>query len=210
MEEEIHVHREEEAGVRGGSAAAYAPAGAYVQPIEQGLYLKDRVRWASIWGGYLVAFALQLWLAAIGFAIFAPQAAGAVTTGAFPAGVSTALAIWTGIAALIALFVGGLLASRLAGIVGTDNGIWNGVVLWGLSFTVLLVLASLGIGGVFGAAAANVGGLGVRPGMAGETLTAVSTGVWWFVLFQLLGLLAAAGGGAVGARHAVEGEEVQR
>jgi hypothetical protein len=145
-----------------------------------------------------VAFALQIWLTAIGFAIFARALNNA------PATTGTTLAIWGGIAALIALFIGGLLASRLAGIEGTINGMWNGVVLWGLSFVILMVLASLGATGVLGAITGNVGATaptGATPGTTATALGAAQTGAWWFVLFQFLGLLAAAAGGIVGARR---------
>lgn len=212
MEDEIHVHREEDtSGVRGGAAAAYAQGGAYAQPVERGLLLKDRVRWASVWGGYVVAFALQLWLTAIGFAIFAPRAGVAVATGTAPIGASTGLAIWAGVAALIALFVGGLLASKLAGIAGTYNGVYNGVVLWGLSFVILLVLTSLGGTGILGAMTGNLGATTPTTGTAGNVGSALinaGRGTWWFVVFQFLGLLAAALGGAAGAR--AEEEEVVR
>ncbi|MEN6519724.1 MAG: hypothetical protein ABFD46_01025 [Armatimonadota bacterium] len=202
MEDEIHVQREEEAGRRGGAASAYA--GAYAQPVERGILLKDRVRWASVWGGYLVAFALQLWLTVLGFAIFG-QGLGAATTS-----VTTGLVIWAGVAALIALFVGGLLAARLGGIAGTDNGIYNGVVLWGLSFVILMVLASLGAGGVLGAMLGQTGGgAPTTPGATSTALGTATTGAWWFFIFQFLALVAAAAGGALGARPAPE-EEASR
>lgn len=208
MEDEIHVHREEDtSGVRGGAVPAYAQGQAYAHPVERELMLKDRVRWASVWGGYVVAFAIQLWLTAIGFAIFAPQAVRAVATGSIPTGASTGLAIWAGVAALIALFIGGLLAARFAGVVGTMNGIVNGVVLWGLSFTILLVLASLGSAGILGAMTSGfgpIGGTAIRVGAAGNALMNAGSGTWWFVLFQFLGLIAAAAGGAAGAREDVE------
>jgi len=200
MEEEIHVQREE-AGRRGGAAASYA--GAYAQPVERGILLKDRVRWASVWGGYLIAFALQIWLTAIGFAIFGEG------LGVAPATQATNLAIWAGVSALITLFIGGLLAARLGGIAGTDNGVYNGIVLWGLSFVILMILASLGASGVLGAMLGQTGGTPATPGTPGADLGVATTGAWWFVLFQFLGLIAAAAGGALGARPVTE-EEAHR
>jgi hypothetical protein len=197
MADEIHVNREQEAGVRGGAAsAAYGRAGEYAQPVERGMLLKDRVRWASVWGGLVVAFALQIWLTAIGLALFARGLNNA------PAGTGSTLAIWAGIAWLISLFIGGLLASRLAGIAGRDNGLWNGIVLWGLAFTLLTILASAGAGGALG----TLFGAGATaptptPGQANMALGALTSGAWMLVLFQFLSLVAAAAGGVAGARH---------
>lgn len=206
MADEIHVNREQEEGAKGGSAAAaYAPAGVYAQPVEQGLLLKDRVRWASVCAGLVVAFAVQVWLTVIGLAIYARQLSAA------PANTGGALGIWAGVAALIALFIGGLLASRLAGVAGTANGLWNGIVLWGLSFTVLVILGSLGAGGILNAAYGNVlggGFAGATPHETNMALNVVRAGAWTFVVFQFLGLCAAAIGGAVGARPEVETEDV--
>lgn len=201
MEDEIHVQREEDAGRRGGAASAYA--GAYAQPVERGILLKDRVRWAAVWGGYLIAFAFQIWLTAIGFAIFGEG------LGVAPATQATNLAVWAGISALIALFIGGMLAARLGGIAGTDNGMYNGIVLWGLSFVILMVLASLGASGVLGAMLGQTGGVPTAPGTPTTALGTATTGAWWFVLFQFLGLIAAAAGGALGARPVTE-EEASR
>lgn len=194
MEDEIHVQREEDAGRRGGAAASYA--GAYAQPVERGILLKDRIRWAAVWGGYLIAFALQIWLTAIGFAIFGGG------LGVAPAAQATNLAIWAGVSALIALFIGGLLAARLGGIAGTDNGMYNGIVLWGLSFVIIMVLASLGASGVLG----QTGGVPTTPGTPAAALGTATTGAWWFVLFQFLGFIAAAAGGALGSRPVTEEE----
>lgn len=204
MEEEIHVQREEEAGRRGGAAAAYVP-GAMAQPVERGLYLKDRVRWGSVWAGLVVALSAQVWLTAIGFALLAPGQAATVTEGI------SGLGLWAAIAGFIALFIGGLLASRLAGIAGTVNGLWNGIVLWGLAFTLITILASLGAGGILGWALGGGGAQIMRPGQTEiqvqQVLGTAATGAWWFVLGQFLGLLAAASGGALGARPLTEGEQ---
>ncbi len=200
MADEIHVNREQDTGVRGGAAAATHPyAGEYAQPVERGLLLKDRVRWASVWAGLVVAFSFQVWFTAIGFAVFARGLNNA------PADAGSAIGIWAGVAWLISLFIGGLLASRLAGIAGTDNGLWNGIVLWGLSFSILVIMASVGAGGILGTVlGGNVGTPTPAPGQANMALGAAQSGAWYFVLFQFLSLLAAAAGGAAGARKMTE------
>lgn len=186
--EERHEEEVQQSGVRGGSAAAYVP-GTYTRTTERVTTFGDRIRWAPVWAGLVVAFAGQIWLTAIGVAIFAR--AGAAGSG---------LGVWTGITGLIALSIGGLIASKLSAAEGSANGIWHGVVLWGLAFTLLTILGSIGIGGAYsafftGAKAASAPGISTM---------GITNGAWLFVVFQLLSLIAAAAGGAAGARPVVE------
>jgi len=204
MEEEIHVEREEEAGVRGGAAAAYVPAAAVPRAAGGVLAWADRVRWPAVWAGWLTYFALWVWFTAIGLAIWVGVAASPAT--AFGPG----FAVWTGVSSLVALFVGGVIMSRLAGIAGAGNGIWNGVVLWGLSFTLLIIMASFGglqAGGVLGTLFGGVPRTAAPS--PGVMHVAATTSAWLFVIFEFLGLIFAAAGGAAGARAPVE-EEVVR
>jgi len=56
------------------------------------------------------------------------------------------------IIALIAFFVGGYVAARASGVVGRGYGALNGFLVWGLGMVVVLALAALGLGSLFGAA----------------------------------------------------------
>ncbi|HOK54866.1 MAG TPA: hypothetical protein PLZ21_08935 [Armatimonadota bacterium] len=202
MDEEIHVEREQEAGRRGGAAAAYAPAGATGVTAERAVPLWQIVRWGAIWAALFITLALQIWLVAIGYAVAAPTAAEATE-------VFTGLGLWIAIASLISLFIGGYAASRLAGVVGYLNGMWHGITLWGFVFSLAAILGALGVAGIFGGILGPGGVTGVTPSQAqaGELLRASSTAAWYFVLGQFLALLAAAGGGVVGARSMAAEEE---
>ena len=116
-------------------------------------------RWGAVFAGAFVAMGLWILLYAFGLAVGLnsldmnnPRAIGAWT------------GIWSFIAPLIALFVGGLVAARGAGPVDRTVGIMHGAVVWGLTTVagVLLVgmLASALVAGLGRAGAGAVQGLG--------------------------------------------------
>lgn len=187
------AEREEEMqGRRGGSAEPYVrPPYAVEGRPESAHWFTDRVRWSSVWAGLVVAFATQLVLASLVFAIVA-----SATPGVAPD--PGAVGLWTAIMALIALFLGGWTAARLAGITGRWNGIWNGVVVWALALTLGSVAAALGIGGVLGYTGMPITGAAQQ--QLGQIMGTAITGAWWFFIGAILALLAAALGGLAGSR----------
>jgi hypothetical protein len=168
------------------------------QPVEEGILLKDRVRWSAVWAGMVVAFGTQLVLSAL---ILAVALGSSANRGASPQPFSSA-GIWTAIAALIALFLGGWTAARLAGVAGRLNGVWNGIVVWALALTLGTLAASLGVSGVLGYTGMGPGTPmgGATGGRLTEMMTSASNGAWWFFIGALVALIAAALGGLVGAR----------
>src|SRR5690242_18225546 len=74
-----------------------------------------RVSWSGVWGGFFVGLGILVILAALGVAVgvtvTSPAAADVQALG-------TGAGIWTFASALIALFIGGLVASR-TGLVAT-------------------------------------------------------------------------------------------
>lgn len=155
----------------------------------------DRVRWSAIWSGLLVAIATQMILSALGLAIglytFTQTAAGAL-------GVNwSAVGLWTAIWALVALFLGGWVAARLASSPTSANGAWHGVVVWALALVLGTLLTAIGVTGVLGFLPSRVL---TTPGV---TPTDVTGTAWGFFIGALLGLGAAAWGGSVGKRREV-------
>lgn len=102
---------------------------------------RDRIRWGPIWAGIVVAVGsyliLQLLLVAV----------GAVDLG----DAGTDEAIWSGIAALIAFFIGGLATGATSMWQGVDDGIIHGIVMWFAALVLLIVLAAFGGGVALGA-----------------------------------------------------------
>jgi hypothetical protein len=201
---EIHeeVHQDEDIGLKRGSYAAPAAPYMWDQAVQQGYFLKDRIRWSSVWAGLVIALTVQFLLSAIGvaFGVRGLVPAPGVISGA----AATTLGVWMAISAIIALFLGGLATARFAGIAGTNNGVWNGVVLWALTITIGTIAASMGAGSALSSMFGGTGAATATTGEVHRALGMASAGAGWFVLGSLLGLLAAALGGAAGARNPAE------
>jgi len=118
-----------------------------------------RVAWGGVWSGFLVAVGVFLLLSTLGLAIGISSAdigpnqslnAGALGTGA---------AIWSGVTLLIALFVGGLVATRAGAIYDKAAGVVEGGLVWVLSVLAILYMATSGIGMLAGAVSGTFSGL---------------------------------------------------
>lgn len=113
-----------------------------------------RASWAGIWGGFLIVMGVLVLLATLGIAV------GVTTAGLGPDGsydgkaLGTGAAIWSGLSLLIALFVGGLAASRLGMVADRTNALMQGVLMWVMAILAIIWLASRGVaivaGGAFG------------------------------------------------------------
>lgn len=101
-----------------------------------------RVSWGGIWGGVLVVMGTMLLLTTLGLAI-GISAADPQQTQAGEVG--TAAAVWTSISLLIALFLGGMAATRLGVILDRTTGVLEGALVWVLSLLIILYLASSGV-----------------------------------------------------------------
>lgn len=118
--------------------------------VEREPYVK--VSWGAVFAGAFVAVATWILLYAFGLAIglsaIDPQDLGSARV----AGIGTG--IWSIIAPLIALFVGGYVAAHFAGRVLRRDGILHGVVVWALTaigglLVLGLVLSNI-VGAIFG------------------------------------------------------------
>ena len=113
-----------------------------------------RISWGGIWAGVLTVMGTLLFLTTLGLAI---GISAADPTSGDASALGTGAAIWTGLSLLIALFVGGVAATRLGMVFDKAAGAFEGALVWVLSFLLILWLASSGvrlvasgISGVFG------------------------------------------------------------
>ena len=115
---------------------------------------RDRVRWGPIWAGLIVALGVNVLL----------QLA-LVATGAFGLDVErTGLpegALLSGLAALVAFFVGGLVTGASTMWRDGSDGAFHGVVMWALAVVSVLLLSVLGSGLALGAASDVADDLGI-------------------------------------------------
>jgi hypothetical protein len=109
-----------------------------------------RVSWGGIFGGVLCAVGLLLLLAALGVAIGITAADPAETRAST---IGTGAGIWAGVSLLLALFLGGLVATRIGAISDRTTGFFEGALVWVVTILLMGYLATSGIstvaGGIF-------------------------------------------------------------
>ncbi|WP_205525394.1 hypothetical protein [Pyxidicoccus trucidator] len=118
-----------------------------VVPAVAGIPFK--LSWSSILGGAFVALGIWILLYSLGLALGLSSVDPGDPGSARSAGIGTG--IWSLIAPLIALFVGGYVASRTAGVVDKMGGALHGVVLWGLTTLAGTLLMGMAISSLMGA-----------------------------------------------------------
>lgn len=164
---------------------------------------RDRARWGAVWAGLITAIATFLLLTTAAVAI----GAVAVDAGADPETGSMAGGIAGAVIALLAFLAGGFVAGRTAGVVGRGYGAFNGFLVWALGIVLILALAAMGLGSLFGASGdlfAQYRDLG-SPQPEGVDPNAVVDGIRNGSIGAFIGMLlpaiAATVGGLLGSRE---------
>ena len=134
------------------------------------------VSWSSIFAGVTVAIAVQLLLNLLGIGV------GSATInpqqGQQPGqGLAVGAAIWFVLSSVIALFVGGWIAGRLAGTPNKKDGALHGFVTWALASLVLFYLLSTAVGGLVGGAASVLGQTASLAAHGAKAVTPAATNV---------------------------------
>ena len=167
----------------------------------------DRVRWAAVLTGLVVALITVAILSVLGVAIGFTT----ITPGDIAGTLGSGTGVWSAISILIALVVGGWTAARTAAVPGRANGALNGAMVW--VATTLLVFTLLGSGiATLAAVAGSIVTSGARLAapLTGQTaansdiLSVGSTAAWGMLLALLVGLVAATLGGLLGARSVTD------
>jgi hypothetical protein len=152
-----------------------------------------RISWGAVFGGVVLALAVNLLLALLGVGIglttVDPAQPGG-TPGAGALGIGAA--IWWVASLIVAMFVGGFAAARLAGVHLSGDGVLHGLIAWGFVVLLTFYLLSSAVGSLVGGVLGSVSG-GIQ-GIAGAVPEAVGgaggSG----------GQPGAGGGGAIGQR----------
>jgi hypothetical protein len=125
-----------------------------------------KVSWGGVFAGVLVAMGVSMLLAALGVAI----GVSAVNPGETdPEAIGIGAAVWGGVQLLIALFIGGMVATRVGAIIDRTTGFFEGVLVWVVSLILMAYLAGSGIASVASGAFSLLGG-------ATQTFSAVVQG----------------------------------
>lgn len=153
----------------------------YREPATAGIYQSPaaaavkRISWAAVFAGVVAALAVQLLLSILGIGIGASTIDPLVEQNPM-SGIGVGAGIWFVLSSLIALFAGGWVAGRLAGIPRNTDSMLHGVLTWSLTTLLLFyflttTVGSL-IGGTFrvlgsGLSAAATGAAAAAPAVAG-------------------------------------------
>lgn len=164
-----------------------------------------RVSWGGIFGGVLVALGVLLLLAALGLAVGISAAQpGESAPGALGAGAG----IWAAASLLIALFVAGMVSTRIGAIFDRTTGVFEGLLVWVVSLLLIAYLAGSGVGMLAGGAFDLVGGTGEVAGQLVEQarekaqqMKPEATRAAWLTFGALLVSLLAAVLGAMAGRR---------
>jgi hypothetical protein len=132
-----------------------------------------RISWGGIWAGVLTVLGMLLFLTTLGLAV-GVTAIDPGNTDAESIGIGAA--VWSSLALLIALFVGGLAATRLGMVFDRATGAFEGALVWVLSFVAILWLASSGVQLVGGGIARVFSGVTQTIGSAAGGVDELSSG----------------------------------
>jgi hypothetical protein len=112
--------------------------------------LINRVSWSAVFSGVALALAVQIVLNLLGIGVGA--ASIDPLKGDSPSGTALsvgALAWWT-VAGIIASFIGGAAAGRLAGEPRESTAGWHGLTSWAATVVIIALAITLGVGKVIG------------------------------------------------------------
>ena len=142
--------------------------------FEQWSVGSPRIKWGAVFAGWVVGLALQmvLMLLGLGFGAWAID----FRENNPAEGLPTGAAIWTGVSMLIAAFTGGYVTSRLSGISTRRDGLYHGIVVWGVNWLIFAWLTTTAmaamIGGVFSTFGSTLQAVG--QGVSGVASTAAN------------------------------------
>lgn len=114
-----------------------------------------KVSWGGVFAGVLVALGVSMLLAALGLAIGVTAIEPGETD---PGTIGTGAVIWGAAQLLIALFIGGMVATRVGAIIDRTTGFFEGVLVWVVSLILMGYLAGSGIASVASGAFGLLGG----------------------------------------------------
>jgi hypothetical protein len=155
-----------------------------------------RVSWGGIWGGVLTAIGVLLLLAALGMAV------GASATPAEADGTTLGMAagVWAGVSLLIALFLGGMVSTRIGATYDGATGFWEGALVWIVTLLAIVGLATTGLSSLMGGAM-RVMGTTSQVASAMQGTPAAAKAAWGTFGALVLMLLASVLGAVAGRRR---------
>lgn len=141
------------------------------------LEVESRVSWSSVFAGTFVFLAIEVTFGLLALAIFGRETSG----------LSAGAGIWMIILSIIALYFGAKTAAHFSGEDRRLNGMYYGLVTFGLSIFSSILIAAMAVGSMANPARALLNG--------------VAANAAWLFITLILGGIAAALGGAFSTTH---------
>ncbi len=141
-----------------------------VHDVPHDAEVKNLIQWGPIVAGVITTVAVMLVLTilglALGAAVFEPREPGQ-NIGAWAG-------IWGAISAIVAFFLGGLVAANTASVPGKDSALMNGFLVGAATLVLGLYMIGAGMGNLFGVLGGNLGDIAnvVQEQAAEEDVTA--------------------------------------
>lgn len=131
-----------------------------------------RITWAAIFAGVVIALVVQILFSMLGTGIGVSTVDPMQHQTPDPEVLALSAAVWLFLSSFIALFTGGWIAGRLAGIPHAVDGMIHGLLTWGLSTLLALYLVGSSVGSMIGGALKFIGGgiAAVAPEIAGAVV----------------------------------------
>jgi hypothetical protein len=109
-----------------------------------------RIKWSAVFAGWIVGLALQMamTLAGLGLGAWDVDLHDASPGEGIPVGA----ALWTGLSMLVSAFAGGYLTARLSGSIHRNDGLYHGIVVWGVNWLVFAWLTTTAMAAMIGGA----------------------------------------------------------
>ena len=107
-----------------------------------------RISWNAVFAGLVVGMAIQLTLSLLGlaFGAWSVDLEDVEPAEIVPMGTG----VWTALSMFISAFVGGYVTARLSGSALRSDGLYHGLVVWGVNWLVFAWLTTTAVGMLFG------------------------------------------------------------
>lgn len=156
--------------------------------------------WGSIFAGTFVFLAIEVTFGLLGAAIFASASAPGTAT-PMNGGVGWGLGIWMVILSIIATYFGAKTAGRLSLTIDRNRGMYQGLVVFGMSIFTSILVVALALG------ASAPGAANPQHYRPTSIADVVAVGGYWLFVALFLSMIAAATGGAHGVQRQLPAAE---
>jgi hypothetical protein len=170
---------------RTGERRRFAPAST-LSPVARAGFDGLRVSWGGVWAGVLITIGSLALLSALGVAV---GVTAVDPNTANPSKLMTIAGIWGAVSLLAALFMGGMVATRIGMVYDRATGMFEGVLVWIVSMILMAAFAG--------------SGLVLLPDISVD-LASNRAAAWLGLAAMILSLLAAVAGAMTGRRGAAQ------